>query len=408
MTDRFVIVGASAAGVAAAVTLRDNGFAGELVLLGDEPTLPYERPAVSKELLKSSITTPIVPADVYRERHIDLRLGVRVTAIDMNHGLVGCGDGEQIGADKVLLATGGRARRLSVSGADLDGVCYARDARDAAAIAAGLRPGAKIAVIGGGLIGAEVSASAIAAGCSVTWLEAIDRCLSRALPPPLDAIMTDVHRAHGVTIRTNAQVTAIIGHRRAEKVQLADGSAFECDLVVVGVGIEPNIELAERAGARIGNGVIINERCETSIPGLYAAGDVACHLTDWMPGIGRLEHWRNAQEQGAAAAQAMLGGDVRYNELPWFWTDQYSHHVEACGLARADDEVVVRRTDGLAMSAFYLRGGKLVAAATIDRQADVRAAQRMIVKGLTPTREALANPDVDLRKLERTLAHVVA
>lgn len=408
MTDRFVIVGASAAGVAAALTLRDNGFAGELVLIGEEPILPYERPAVSKQLLKSPATTPILAENGYCDRRIDLRLGVRVTGIDMDRGLVRCGDGEQIAAAKVLIATGGRARRLSIPGADLSGVCYARDALDAGAIAAGLRPGARIAVIGGGLIGAEVSASAIAAGCSVTWLEATDRCLSRALPAPLDAIMTDVHRAQGVTIRTNAQVVAIVGDSRAERVLVADGEDIDTDLVVIGVGIEPNIELAERAGARIGNGVIVNERCETSIAGLYAAGDVACHATDWMPGVGRLEHWRNAQEQGAAAARAMLGLDVHYNELPWFWTDQYSHHIEACGLARADDEVVLRRTDGLAMSAFYLRAGKLVAAATIDRQADVRAAQRMIVKGLTPTMDALADPAVDLRKLERTLAHVVA
>lgn len=407
MTARFVIVGASAAGVAAALELREQGFDGEIVLLGAERRLPYERPAVSKDLLKSGQLSPIVAESLYAERNIELRLGVVVTRVDGERGLVELADGSALHADKVLLATGGTVRRLTIPGAELKGVHYARSADDADAIREGMRPGQRVVVIGGGLIGAEVAASAILAGCEVEWLEAGYRCLTRALSHPLDEALMHIHRERGVGIQVNASVTRIVGNKQVRAVELADGRCIEADLVVAGIGIVPATAVALASGIAVDNGIVVDALGATSMANVYAAGDVARHQTRYMAAPGRLEHWRHAQLHGAAAARSMLGLGQPYDDLPWFWTDQYEHHIEGCGLPREGDESVLRGSVAEAsLSVFYLRGGQLVAAATLNRPNDVRAASRLIARGLSPSREALRDPARDLRKLEKELSHV--
>ncbi len=409
MSARFVIVGASAAGVAAALELREQGFDGQVLLLGAETRLPYERPSVSKDLLMDGATKPIVAAALYEERNIELRLGVKVRRVDGAAGLVELDDGQTIRADKVLLATGGTVRKLSIPGAQLKGVHYVRSADDADAIRDGLRPGRRVVVVGGGLIGSEVAASAILRGCEVEWLEAGFRCLTRALAPPLDEALTGIHRERGVGIHVNASVTRILGSVRATGVELADGRRIDADLVVVGVGIVPATEVAVASGIRVDNGIVVDAFGATSMPNVFAAGDVACHQSRHMAAMGRLEHWRHAQQHGAAAARSMLGRGQPYDDLPWFWTDQYEHHLEGCGLPSEGDEAVLRGDlDSASATVFYLRHERLVAAATLNRPNDVRAAMRLIGHGLTPSREALRNPATDLRKLEKELKNVAA
>ena len=402
----IVIVGASAAGVSAALSLRENGHEEGIVLLSAEDRLPYERPAVSKDILLTGSAPLIVPEDTYQSQNIDLRLNSPVTSIRPKDGAIELANGQAIKASKILLATGGKVRRLTVPGSDLPGICYARTTADADVIRSGLVPGAKVVVVGGGLIGAEVAASAITAGCCVTWVEADYHCLTRALYSPLNELMMSIHRERGVEIETSATVTKVIGKDRAKGIELADGRQLYCDLLVVGIGIEPVVDLAKDAGATVGNGVLVNQYCETTISNIYAAGDVALHKTSHMAQVGRLEHWHNAQKQGAAAAKSMLGQQEAYDDLPWFWTDQYEHHIEGCGISRPTDLAVVR-TDGTnkSVTVFYLRSGVLAAATTLNRPNDVRAAMRFIAKGLTPDVHALRDLSVDLRKLERGLAN---
>jgi len=409
MSSRYVIVGAGAAGVSAALTLRDFGYDGEVVLIGAENRLPYERPAVSKDLLLAGRLPPIVPESTYADRRIDLRVGRSAARLHAARGAVELDDGTELPADKVLLATGGRVRRLKVPGAGLPGVYYVRSADDAEALRAELRAGARVAVIGGGLIGAEVTASAIQAGCEVEWIEAGYRCLTRVVSHPLDEAMMAIHIRRGVRIHTSASVVRVLGDERVAGVELADGRRIVADLAVVGIGIEPDVELARASGIDLDDGIVVDGFGATSLPNVYAAGDVTHHHSRHMAAAGRLEHWRYAQAQGAAAARSMLGVGDFFDELPWFWTDQYEHHVEGCGLPRAGDKVVLRGdpAEGAA-TAFYLRDGRLVAATTLNRPNDVRGAMRLIARGLTPGPEVLRDPKLDLRRLEKEMIHATA
>jgi 3-phenylpropionate/trans-cinnamate dioxygenase ferredoxin reductase subunit len=221
--------------------------------------------------------------------------------------------------------------------------------------------------------------------------------------------MMDIHRSRGVKILTEASVSRLHGDIRVRRVELSDGHFIDADLVVIGIGIEPVVDLASRAGLAVEGGVIVDRRCMTSNQNVFAAGDVAVHQTDFMTAPGRLEHWRHAQRQGAAAARSMLGGQDGYNELSWFWTDQYEYHIEGCGIPRPTDQAVVRgaQDDG-SLSVFYLRAGRLAAAVSLNRPKDIRAAMRLIPKGALVNPTVLADPSVDLRRLEGETSHGVA
>jgi len=365
----FVIVGASLAGAKAAGTLREEGFDGRLILIGAEPERPYERPPLSKDYLQGESEREkafVHEAGFYAEREIELRTGQTVTGLDPTQREVVLDSGEQLGFDRLLLATGAEPRRLGIPGADLDGIHYLRTLADSDALRERLSAGGKLVVVGAGWIGAEVAASARQLGVEVTVVEPFSVPLERVLGPEVGAVYRDIHLDHGVELLLETGVASFEGGERVERVRTEDGREIECSAVVVGVGVQPRTGLAAQAGLDVDNGVLVNERLETSAPGIFAAGDVANHQ---HPDLGRLrvEHWANALNQGPAAARAMLGFSDTYDRLPYFFSDQYDVGMEYSGYATEWDQVVFRGDPAdREFIAFWLREQHVVAAMNVN------------------------------------------
>ena len=405
--DTYAIVGAGLAGARAAEALRGAGFAGRIVLIGAEPEPPYDRPPLSKEVLTGS--TPIErvylrPATEWTADEIELLLGTRVTRLlPAERRLLladGTGPERALPVDKVLFATGGRPRRLDVPGADLDGVHCFRTLADALAVRDHLVPDAPIVVVGAGFIGAEIAACARQAGCRVTVLEVADVPLRRVLGAEVGARYARYHRERGVDLRLGVGVERIEGDDRVRAVVTTDGTRIETECVIVGIGIEPETELAAEAGVAVGNGIVVDEHCRTSIENVYAAGDVANAPNPYLGGRVRLEHWQNAQNQGIAAARSMAGAGEPYGEVPWFWSDQFDLRLQLAGHISPDHQVVYRGDpDSTSYCAFYHRGGVLHGALGINRPREIRAAMRLIAKGAPVDPRHLAEEGRDLRKL---------
>ena len=401
----IVVIGAGQAGGWAARTLRDEGFEGGIVVIGEEPYPPYERPPLSKEVLlgkEPADSCYLWPEGSFDELGIELRTGVGATAIDRAARTVALSDGGSIAYRKLLIATGGRVRRLPVAEAELDGVHYLRGIDDSAAIRADLGEGAKLVVIGGGWIGLEVAAAARMLGAEVTVVEALDRLCGRALTPELAAWLLDVHRGRGVDVRLGTTVEALTGEGRVSGARLSGGETLAATAVVIGIGIVPNVELAEAAGLEIDNGVRVDALCRTSDPDIFAAGDVTNHPNDLLGRDIRLESWENAQNQGIAAAKAMLGGETPYCEIPWFWSDQYDVNIQLVGLPAGFEQTVTRgeRADGSFVE-FYMKGGRIDGAAAINNPRDIRFAKRLMQARKTVDPAALADPAVKLQALLR-------
>ncbi len=335
-TNRIVIVGGGLAGAKAAEALRERGFSGELTLIGDEQHLPYERPPLSKGYLAG--TTDRAEFEVhdqqwYADQHISLILGVSATAVDTDARVVTLVDGRELPYDKLMLATGSRARALPLPGAGAHGVLSLRRVEESETIAQTIAEGGRLAVIGGGWIGLEVAANARQKGVEVTVIEAADLPLVGALGPELAQVFLDLHREHGVTFHLGAKVAEITAEDSvATGVQLADGTHIAADAVLVGIGAEPNLALAESAGVDLDNGVLVDADLRSSDPSIWAVGDIANHQ---HPVVGRVrvEHWANALNQPAAAAASMLDDQTPYTELPYFYTDQYDLGMEYVGHA---------------------------------------------------------------------------
>jgi 3-phenylpropionate/trans-cinnamate dioxygenase ferredoxin reductase subunit len=365
----FVIAGAGLAGAKAAETLRDEGFDGRVVLIGAEPERPYERPPLSKDYLQGESEREkafVHEAGFYAEREIELRTGQTVTALDPTRREVALDGGERVGFDRLLLATGAEPRRLSIPGGDLEGIHYLRTLADSEALRERLGAGGKLVVVGAGWIGAEVAASARRLGVEVTVVEPFSVPLERVLGPEVGAVYRDIHLDHGVELLLETGVASFEGGGRVERVRTEDGREIACGAVVVGVGVQPRTDLAAEAGLDVDDGVLVNERLETSVPGIFAAGDVANHL---HPGLGRLrvEHWANALNQGPAAARAMLGSSEAYDRLPYFFSDQYDVGMEYSGHATEWDEVVFRGDPGQReFIAFWLREQRVLAAMNVN------------------------------------------
>lgn len=402
---RIVVVGASLAGGRAAETLRADGFDGEIVLIGDEPHRPYERPPLSKEILRGDWPDDkafLRPDDYYAEVGIELLLGARATAIDTAAKTVALAEGSTVPYDALLIATGGRPRALPVPGSDLDGVLTLRTIGDAHAIRDRLTAGARVAVVGAGFIGCEVAASARALGCDVTIVEVFSTVLERALGAEVGRAVEALHRDNGVRMLFEVGAERFEGDGRVERIALADGRAVDADVVVVGVGMVPNDELARAAGIACEDGVVVDERCRTSAEGVYAAGDVANHPNPIVGERIRIEHWQNAQNQGAAAARAILGGTEPFAEVPWFWSDQYDATIQMFGHPAGWDRIVFRGDVGArAFAAYYLRDGRLLASASIGRTKDARAVKPLIERGAAVDPDALADEATDLRALAK-------
>ncbi|MEV0611960.1 FAD-dependent oxidoreductase [Nonomuraea sp. NPDC050404] len=402
----FVIVGAGLAGAKAAEALREEGFDGPVVLLGEESERPYERPPLSKGYLLGQDERDKVyvhPSQWYAEHDVDLRLGVAVTGLDPAGHEVLLGDGGRQGYAKLLLATGSSPRPLPVPGAGLDGVHYLRRIADSDGIKDAMKSASRVAVIGAGWIGLETAAAARSAGAEVTVLESAQLPLLQVLGGEVAQIFADLHTENGVDVRCGVQVAEITGaDGRVSGVLLADGSLIEADAVIVGVGITPNTGLAEAAGLDVDNGVRVDAGLRSSDADIYAAGDVA---NAFHPRLGthlRVEHWANALHQPATAAKAMLGQDAAYDRMPYFFTDQYDLGMEYTGHVEPGgyDQVVFRgRTDTREFIAFWLAGGRVLAGMNVNVWDVTDTIDALVTSGRRIDPARLADVDVPLTDL---------
>jgi 3-phenylpropionate/trans-cinnamate dioxygenase ferredoxin reductase subunit len=405
MASGVIIIGAGQAGGEAAFALREGGFAGPVTIIGEEPHIPYERPPLSKALLignNEPADTYLREQAAYDEHDIALQLNVTARSIDRSGKGVDLSDGSALAYDKLLIATGARVRRLDLPGANLAGVFYLRDIADSLAIREALTPGAKLVVIGGGYVGLEVAASARKRGCEATVIEVADRIMNRVVAPEMSTHFTDVHRAAGVDIRTDIAPEAIEGDGHVRELSLSDGSRIAADVIVIGIGVVPNSELAHDAGLDVDNGIKVDEFTRTNDANIFAAGDVTNHFNPLLGRSLRLESWQNAQNQAIAAANIMLGGEEPHAEIPWFWSDQYDINLQMVG-APESWERVVRRDGGEdgRFTLFYMADGKLVAANTVDNARDIRPARQLIEKATPLTAEELADPGVKMQQLAK-------
>lgn len=397
---RVVVVGAGLAGGSAAATLREAGFDGDVLLVGEEPDPPYDRPPLSKAFLQGEDPDiAFKPAGFWDESSIATRLGVAADAVDAAGHTVAAG-GETIPYDRLLLATGGQPRRLEVPGAGLDGIHLLRTIADARRLrddAAGAR---RAVVVGMGFIGAEVAASLRIRGLEVVAVEPLAAPLERVLGVEVGRAVEALHRDHGVTVRLGDGVTAFEGSGRVERVVTSSGARIGCDLVCVGVGIAPDTRLAEAAGIACANGILVDARCRTDAPDVYAAGDVAAHDHPLFGRI-RVEHWQNAIAQGAAAARAMLGEEAPYDDVHWFWSDQYDASIQYAGHHTGSERIVFRGSVAARdFAAFYLdASSRPRAVAGFNRGRDVRRAMTLIRAATPVDPHALADEDTDLRTL---------
>jgi 3-phenylpropionate/trans-cinnamate dioxygenase ferredoxin reductase component len=405
--DGCVIVGASLAGAKAAETLRAEKFTGPVVLIGAENELPYERPPLSKDYLQGKSPREKIyvhPEQWYRENDVELRLGVAVTAIDRAAHQVTLADGSAQPYAKLLLTTGSSPRRLPVPGTDLDGVAYLRTVGDSDRIRAALESATRVTVIGAGWIGLEAAAAARTAGAAVTVVEVAALPLLQVLGPEVAQVFADLHRDHGVDLRLGAGVTEITGTgNRASGVRLTDGTQIDADLIIVGVGIAPNTELADGCGLQVANGIVVGADLRTSDPDIYAAGDVASAFHPLLGKHIRVEHWANALNQPQTAAQAMLGQQVSYDRVPYFYTDQYDLGMEYSGYVEPGGyaQVVFRNdTARREFIAFWIDSRSRVLAGMNVNVWDVNDAIEALVRSGQPADpDLLSDPAVDLAGL---------
>ena len=403
MAERFVVVGANLAGGTAAAVLRGEGFEGDLVLVGEEPYPPYERPPYSKEYLRGDRSfedTLVRPAGFWEEQRIETRFGVRARRIDAAERIVELDDGDRLPYDAVLVATGCRNRRLAVPGAHLEGLLSLRTVADADRIRGAMVPGTRAAVVGMGFIGCEVAACLAERGLEVTAVEPLPTPLYRVLGEEIGRVVGAIHRDRGVDLLLGDGVAAFEGARRLEAVVTTQGRRIECDLAVVGIGVEPVSDVVAGTGVEVHDGIVVDELCRTNVEGIYAAGDVACHHHPVAGRHVRVEHWQNALKQGEAAARSMLGLGTPYQDVHWFWSDQYEHNIQYAGFHGPWDELVVRGSlEERSFVAFYLEAGRVRAAVALDRGKDLRRAMPLVKSGAVVPADVLRDESVDLRKV---------
>jgi len=393
----YVTVGAGQAAAAAARTLRRKGFDGRIVLVGDEPHLPYQRPPLSKEFLGGSESDDslwLLPERWRADNEVEILTGVAVTRVDPATRTVECDGRAPLRADAVLFATGGSPRRLAVPGPRPDLVHYLRTLDDARRLAPLLVPGRRLAVIGAGFIGLEIAATATAAGVEVTVLEAAPVPLAGAIGPQMGAVVTALHRERGVDVRAGAAVESVRTTDAGVVIEIAGTAApLEADAVLIGIGITPNVAAATASGLRVDDGIVVDALGCTSVPGVYAAGDVARRYSARAGAHVRVEHFDNAGRQGAAVAGAMLGLCAASDEPHWFWSDQFDHNIQLLGSVRGTP-VLRGDRDGRDFTAFFFDGPLLCGAFTIDRGEDISAAREML--GRPVDAAALADEDADI------------
>jgi 3-phenylpropionate/trans-cinnamate dioxygenase ferredoxin reductase component len=399
----FVIVGASLAGAKAAETLRAEGFDERVVLIGAEHERPYERPPLSKDYLRGEVdreTVYVHPDGFYAEHDIELRLGRTAVSLNTAARELALDDGKRLRYDRLLLTIGAEPRRLSIPGAELDGVLYLRSVADCDALRGRLDRGGRVVVIGAGWIGAEVAASARQRGLEVTVIDPLTVPLERVLGTEVGAVYRDLHLDHGVKMLMGTGVEAFEGGTAVERVRTTDERELACDFVVVGVGVQPRTGLADQAGLAVDNGILVDEHLQTRAPGVFAAGDAAnAHHPFYGERI-RVEHWANALHQGPIAARAMLGEPDVYDRLPYFFSDQYDVGMEYAGFARTWDRVVFRGDPATReFIAFWLIEDRVVAGMNANVWDVTDPIQRLIRDRVAVDDRRLADPDVSLEDL---------
>jgi 3-phenylpropionate/trans-cinnamate dioxygenase ferredoxin reductase component len=402
MISTILIIGGGQAGAQAVDTLRREGFSGRLVLVSDEPHLPYQRPPLSKKFLSGEMAADRLPfrhQSFYDEHRVELKLGIRATRLDPAARRAALSNGEVVVYDRLLLCLGAVSRQLTCPGAELPGVHYLRGIADVPQIQEGLKPGARAVIIGGGYIGLETAATARKMGCAVTVLEMADRLMNRVVASNVSEYFAHEHRTAGVKVICNTRVVRLEGQSRVERVVCADGSTHEADLLVVGVGALANMQLAADAGLECENGIVVDEYCRTSDSAIYAAGDCTYHPSRRFEMRVRLESVDNAFEQAKAAALNMLDRPTVHDRVPWFWSDQYDNKLLIVGLSQGHDQQVTRGDPATrSFTVCYLKGGELLAVEAINHSKDYMAARKLIADRARPNIDKLADPLVPLKE----------
>jgi 3-phenylpropionate/trans-cinnamate dioxygenase ferredoxin reductase subunit len=396
----IVVIGAGQAAGQAAASLRQEGYEGPITILGEEGQPPYQRPPLSKQYLSGEVGMDRVyvrPEKFYADKEIDLQTSTRVDSISIDAKTVHTTEGDVYPYDKLLIATGSRPRILNIPGSDLDGIHYLRTIADVDGIRDAFKSAKSVCIVGGGYIGLEVAAVAVSSGLKVSVLEMEDRILQRVTTPEMSEYYHQLHTGRGVNLLVNTGVSGFEGEGSVTAVLCGD-EKIEADLVIVGIGIIPNVELAEAAGLDCDNGIVVDDHCQTSNPDIYAAGDCTNHPNPIMNRRLRLESVPNAMEQARVASTNMLGGDKSYAAVPWFWSDQYELKLQMVGFS-ADGDTSVLRGDKEAnqFAVFYLKDGKVVAVDAVNSPKEFMVCKQLYGKAVDA--DDLANPEVDLKTL---------
>lgn len=401
MTRQLVLIGGGQTSASAARTLRRQGFDGGIVIVGDEPHAPYQRPPLSKEYMQHKSGRDeigAVPLNWYSDNNVSLELGARAVQVDKQSLDVTLDNGRKLQANAVLIATGGTPRKFPNAQGDL--ILYLRTLEDADRIRAHARPGRHIIIVGGGFIGSEIAASARTLGADVTMLEALTTPLERVLGANIGTVCGAIHKDSGVDLRCGVCVESIAQTASGVIVKTRDGDSIEGDVVVVGIGIVPNVDVAKATEITVGNGIRVDEFCRTTAPGIYAAGDVANHYHPLFDRRMRVEHFDNATRQGAVAAMNMLGFRTRYEDPHWFWSDQYDHSLQYVGHAERWDDIVVRGSiEDRDFVAFFMLDGKIAGAFGLNRGGDIMVVKSLLSGKVAVDAQELRDEDFDLGEL---------
>lgn len=396
----MVVVGAGQAAGQAAASLRQGGYEGEIVILGDESHPPYQRPPLSKQYLSGEHGLERVylrPEKFYDERNIDLRTNVTVSKIDPASKTVSLASGDVVEYEKLLIATGSRPRKLNIEGSDLEGIHYFRTIADVDRISEAMKSAKSLCIVGGGYIGLEVASVAVVAGLEVNVLEMEDRILQRVTTPEMSNFYHHLHTSRGVEIHVNTGCSGFAGSGAVERVLCGD-KTIDADLVIVGIGIVPNTELAADAGLNCENGIVVDDHCRTSDENIYAAGDCTNHPNPILNRRLRLESVPNAMDQARTATANMLGGDKIYAAVPWFWSDQYELKLQMVGFSSDGDTQVVRGDMAANQFAvFYLKDGAVVAVDAVNSPREFMVAKQLYGKQVDASQ--LADKEFELKTL---------
>ena len=383
---KIVILGAGQAALQTALSLRQGNFDGDIDIVGNERFLPYQRPPLSKAYLKGALDRErlfLKPQEFFDDQNITVHLAQQVTAIDRQAQRISGDNGFALDYDKLVLATGSRPRRLDLPGRDLENIFDLRDMADVDAMAGQFQAGKKLVIIGGGYIGLEAASVARAMGLEVTVLEAAPRLLARVAEPEISEFYAQLHQSHGVEIITQCQIAGFQGSQHVTAVDFADGSSLAADLVITGIGILPNIELAEAAGVAVDNGIIVDELGRTNAAHIYATGDCTMHPNKLLGRNLRLESVPHAIEQSKAVASDILGAPQAYAEVPWFWSDQYDVKLQISGVPTQIYKKILRGDgDSTSFAWFYFTGDKLTGVTTVNRAAEFMAGKQLILRAL--------------------------